>query len=92
MNIWEAAMEPRLDDLVEIYAAATRVEGDRLTLLLEEVGIDAIVRETTVTTFPSPVEDHVLLLVKASDRDRARTLIAAAIQDGAVSEQGRLFD
>ena len=85
-------MEPRLEDLVELYAAATRVEGDRLVLLLDEDGVEAIVRETTMSSFPSPADAHVLLLVRAGDKQKARGTIEAAIRDGAVSEGGRLFD
>lgn len=85
-------MEPRLEDLVELYAAATRVEGDRLALLLDEDGIEAIVRETTTSSFPSPADAHVLLLVRSGDKEKARATIEAAVRDGAVSQGGRLFD
>jgi hypothetical protein len=85
-------MEPRLEDLVELYAAATRIEADRLALLLEEDEIESIVRETTMSSFPSPAEGHFLLLVRSGDKARARTLIEAAVRDGAVSTGGRLFD
>jgi hypothetical protein len=83
--------EPRLEDLVELYAAATRVEADRIVLLLEEDGVEAISRETTMTSFPSPAEAHVLVLVRSNDREKARTLIEAAVREGAVSEGGQLL-
>jgi hypothetical protein len=85
-------MEPRLEDLVELYAAATRVEADRLQLLFDEDGVEALLRETTMSSFPSPAEGHYLVLVRGSDKERARAIIEAAIRDGAISEGGRLLD
>jgi hypothetical protein len=83
--------DPRFEDLVELYAAATRVEADRIVLLLEEDGVEAMARETTMTSFPSPAEAHVLVLVRSGDRDKAKATVEAAVREGAVSEGGQLL-
>jgi hypothetical protein len=80
--------DARFDDLVEIYGAASSVEADRLVLLLEEEGIEAISRATTMSSFPSPAESSYLVCIRSSERERARALIEAARRDGAISEDG----
>lgn len=80
--------EPRFEDLVEIYGAATSMEADRIVLLLDEDGIEAIARETTMSSFPAPAESHYLVSVREPQRERARALIEAARRDGAISENG----
>lgn len=80
--------EPRLEDLVEIYAAATALEADRIVLLLDEEGIEAIARETTTTSFPAPAEDSHLILVREAQRAQARSVIEAARGDSAIGDTG----
>lgn len=84
--------DPRFDELVEVYGAASSVEADRIVLLLEEEEIDAIVRATTASSFPSPAAAHHLVCVRGSDQERARHLIEAARRDGAISEDGAFQD
>jgi hypothetical protein len=80
--------EARFEDLIEIYGAATSVEADRIVLLLEEDGIEALARATTGSSFPSPAEASYLVCVREPMRDRARAVIEAARHDGAISENG----
>lgn len=80
--------DPRLEDLVEIYAAATAVEADRIVLLLEEDGVEAIARETTASSFPAPSDNSHLILVREGSRKQAHDLLEAARRDGAISEDG----
>lgn len=82
------ARDARLEDLVEIYAASSAVEADRIVLLLDEDGIESIARETTMSSFPSPAECSHLILVREASRTQARTLLEAARRDGAISESG----
>jgi hypothetical protein len=83
-------MSHEADDLVEIYAPYTAVEADRLVLLLAEDGVEALARATTISAFPT--EGQHLLLVRSSERDRARQTIEAARHDGVVSAQGEWLD
>lgn len=80
--------DPRFDELVQIYGAATRMEADRIVLLLDEEGVDAVVHETQATSFPSSSGAHYLICVRGPDEPRTRTVIEAARLGGAISEQG----
>jgi hypothetical protein len=80
--------DARLEDLVEIYAASSAVEADRIVLLLDEDGIESIARETTMSSFPSPADSSHLILVREASRAQARALLEAARRDGAISESG----
>ena len=85
--------ELRFEDLVEIYGAATEVEAGRIVFILEEDGIEAIARATSMSSsFPSPAEAHYLVCVRAPERARAKELIEAARRDGAITESGAFLD
>ncbi|OGQ12634.1 MAG: hypothetical protein A2138_27085 [Deltaproteobacteria bacterium RBG_16_71_12] len=75
-------------DLVEIYGAKNVMEADRLVSLLGDEDIEAIYRATTMSSFPTAVEAHYLVCVRADDRARAVELIEAARNDGAISTDG----
>lgn len=78
----------RLEDLVEIYAAASAVEADRIVLLLDEDGIESIARATTMSSFPSAAEGSHLILVREASRGKAKEVLEAARRDGAISDAG----
>ena len=80
--------DPRLEDLVEIYASAGALEADRIVLLLEDAGIDAIARESTMSSFPSPAEASHLILVREPQKAQARALLESARRAGAIGETG----
>lgn len=75
-------------DLVEIYGATSAVEADRLTLLLDEDGIEAVTRATTMSSFPTEAEAHYLVCVRGEDKARAVEVIEAARRDGAITSDG----
>lgn len=74
------------EDLVEIYAAATSIEAERLVLMLEEDGVEALARATTISSFPTAGQH--LILVRAGDREKALVTIRDARREGVVSEGG----
>jgi hypothetical protein len=74
------------DDLVEVYAASHQLEADRLVLLLQDDGIDALARATTMSSFPTT--GAWLVQVRFGDLDAAKKVIAAARAEGAVSDRG----
>ena len=85
--------DPRFEDIIEIYGAATSVEADRIVLFLDEEGIEAIARAASMSSsFPSPVEAHFLICVREPQRAKAKELIDAARRDGAISEDGAFLD
>ena len=77
------------EDLLEIYAAATSIEAERLVMLLSEDGIEALARATTISSFPAGGQH--LILVKGSDREKATKTIADARREGVVSSQGEML-
>ena len=85
--------DPRFEDIIEIYGAATSVEADRIVLFLEEDGIEAIARATSMSSsFPSPVGAHYMICVREPQRSKAKALIDAARKDGAISEDGAFLE
>ena len=74
------------EDLLEIYAAASAIEAERLILLLEEDGIDGIARATTMSSFPTAGQH--LILVRAGDAEKAKVTIGDARREGVISENG----
>ena len=78
-------------DLVEIYAATNAIEADRVILLLNEEGIEAQCRETSLPAFPTSGTSRHLVTVFQQDRDKANQLIAQAIEDEILSKQGALI-
>jgi len=69
------------EDIVELYAAGSSVEADRIVLLLDEEGIEAQRRETSVPVFPAISNARHLITVLAHDKDRATEVIKRAIDD-----------
>ena len=85
--------DPRFEDIVEIYGASSQLEADRIVLLLEDEGVEAIARATSMSTsFPSPAEAHYLVCVRDPQKQQARTLIEEARRDGVISEHGAFLD
>jgi hypothetical protein len=85
--------DPRFEDIVEIYGAATSLEADRIVLLLEDEEIDAIARMTSMSSsFPSPSEAHYLICVREPQKTKAKEIIEAARRDGAITEDGAFLD
>ena len=75
-------------DIVEIYAAASSLEADRIVLLLQEDGIEAMARGTTASSFPSQVEGAYLILVTENLADAACKAIESARAEEAISDKG----
>ena len=76
------------EDLIELYAAAGSMEADRIVLLLNDDGIEAMARATTMTSFPATGTSQFLVLVRGSDRARARDVIDNARREGAITTGG----
>jgi hypothetical protein len=74
-----------------VYAAASAVEADRIVLVLDEAGIEAIARATTMSSFPSPSESAHLVLVRDKSKAEARELIERARVDGVVTGDGEFL-
>jgi hypothetical protein len=77
------------EDLLEIYAAASSMEAERLVLMLGEDGVEALSRATTASSFPTG--GQYLILVKASDREKAVKTIGDARREGAITDRGEML-
>ena len=76
------------EDLVEIYAAGGSVEAERITLLLKEEGIEASVRATSVPAFPGAGNQRHLIVVFATAKPQATSIIERAIADEVLIADG----
>jgi hypothetical protein len=79
------------EDVLEIYAAASALEADRLVLMLTEDGIEAMARATTMSSFPASATSQHLVLVRAADKEKALATIEAARREGAVTMGGEVL-
>jgi hypothetical protein len=68
-------------ELVEIYAAGSHMGVDRIVMMLQDEGVEALAREITVSEFPSSATERFLVTVPAGDKDKAVELIKQAIAD-----------
>lgn len=75
-------------DLADVYAAGGPMEADRITLMLEDEGIEVMKREVSVSEFPSTATQRFLILTPESDKARAQELIRGAIEDGVIGDDG----
>lgn len=75
-------------DLAEVYAAGSAMEANRLVLLLQDEGIEAMSRESSVSKFPSTATQSYLITAPAPDKARAQALIKQAIADEIVPADG----
>ncbi len=74
------------EDLVEIYAAASQLEAERLVIMLREDGVEAIARDTASSSFPT--EGQHLILVRQGDHAKALQTIGAARNEAVVTTGG----
>lgn len=69
------------EDIVEIYAAGSSVEADRILLLLGEIDVEGHRRETSVPMVPGAGSHRHLITVLAHDKAKAVEAIKQAITD-----------
>jgi hypothetical protein len=80
---------PRADeDVLEIYAAGSDVEADRILLMLNDEGVEAHRRETSVPMVPAAGSARYLITVFSSDADKARAVLKQAIADDILPKDG----
>jgi hypothetical protein len=81
-------------DLVLVYVALDSIESSAVTGILDSAGIDARVRDLTVTPYPVSLgplgERHIL--VPADRAAEAQALLRTAREDGYLREGGILIE
>lgn len=75
-------------DLVEVYAASSAMGADRIVLMLDDEGIAAQKRESSVAQIPSASTQRHLIIVPSPDKERAQALIKQAILDEVLPGDG----
>lgn len=75
-------------DLTEVYAASSAMGAERIVLLLQDDGVDASLRESSVTGFPTVSTARHLIIVPSPEAERARSLIRTAIEDEVLPGEG----
>jgi hypothetical protein len=76
------------EDIVEIYAAGSSVEADRILLLLGENDVEGHRKETSVAMIPGAGSHRHLITVLAHDKDKAVSAIKQAIADEILPDDG----
>jgi hypothetical protein len=75
-------------NMVDVYAAGSPMEADRISALLADEGIEPMTREVSVSEFPSTATQRFLILTAEGDKERAQALIRQAIADGVLPSDG----
>ena len=68
-------------NLVEIYAASTDLEADRVVMLLGDEEIEAYKREQSVTAIPVEAGHRFIIVVFEDHKDRALEVLEQARKD-----------
>ncbi|MBI5511374.1 MAG: hypothetical protein HY903_21645 [Deltaproteobacteria bacterium] len=82
------------EDTADIYACYDPQQAVRLAEILHAEGIDVLVRDRSSNLFPTNVGKGAqrILAVATHETARARDLIAAAIKDGVVPDEGEALE
>lgn len=73
---------------VDIYAAASEVEAERIVTFLRDEGIDAKELQTQIAQVPTPSDMRYFICVRPEHRDQAIKLIESARDDQVISSSG----
>lgn len=86
-------VEPTQENLRDVYTCYDDQLTGRVLELLEEAGIDALLRDRSSSTFPLSVGTQARQTIAVTDANvaPARLCIAAAIEDGVLTADGELL-
>ncbi len=73
---------------VDVYAAANKLEADRLLSLLSDDSIEGHLRENKVNQFPTDSHHTFVIAVDAEQEQPATALIERAREDGVITKDG----
>ena len=80
-------------ELVEIYIAFDDIEAAAVIGILESAGLDAHVRDMTITPYPftiGPLGEK-RIMVPAEEADEARSILRRAVEDGILDANRRIL-
>lgn len=75
-------------DLLDVYAASSQIAAERIVLMLQDRGLQAETRESSVSGFPSVGTARFLIIMPANQGEAAKALIQEAIDDEVIPQDG----
>ena len=93
MSESESAGDPIDEELHDIYVCYNGLEAGRIKSILAEEGIESMIRDRSVSDFPTPnnLESRQIVAAYPSQEDKARNVILQAIKDEVISADGHLI-
>lgn len=82
-----------VDDVMhDIYVCYNGLEARRITGILEQEGVESLIRDRSVSDFPTPnnLESRQIIAAYPGQEDAARNIILQAIKDEVISNDGHL--
>ncbi len=82
------------DESQDIYTCYNEQEAERIVEVLEEAGVHPLVRDTSSSVLPLTIGhiSPIVIAVPLRDKISAQTVIANAIADGVIPQEGDLLD
>ena len=82
------------EDMIDIYECYEPQQAERLAVVLSNRGVHVLVRDRSSSAFPTTVgkTSQQLLAVPRDQRELARSIIEAAVDDGVVPPEGEMLD
>ena len=83
---------PVEDELHDVYVCYNGLEARRITGILEQEGVESLIRDRSVSDFPTPnnLESRQIIATYPGQEDAARNIILQAIKDEMISRDGHL--
>ncbi len=85
--------DPVDDELHDVYVCYSGLEARRITGILEQEGIESLIRDRSVSDFPTPnnLESRQIIAAYPGQEDAARNIILQAIRDEMISKDGHII-
>lgn len=82
------------NDIQDIYTCYNEQEADRIVEVLQEAGVQPLVRDTSSSILPFTIGHiaPIVIAVPLRDKISAQSVIANAIADGVLPQEGNLMD
>ena len=80
------------EELHDVYVCYNGLEAGRIQAILSDEGIESMIRDRSVSDFPTPnnLESRQIVAAYPSQEEKAREIIRQAIADEVISPDGHL--
>ena len=79
-------------DLIDVYAASSQLESERIVAILADEGVEAQQSESSVAGFPTDSGHRFLITVFAPSREKAHAVIEQARTDAVITDDGSFLN